>query len=82
MWRSRTDFKVDSFDFHLFQEQKRGGRSHTPPFSVLGGSMDWGIEFSGELQKMKEDMDRKWSFLFEKDRGEGNMQCQLRRWAP
>jgi len=44
--------------------------------------MDWGLEFSGELQKMKEDMDRKWSFLFEKDRGEGNMQCQLRRWAP
>lgn len=34
--------------------------------------MNWGIEFSGELQKMKEEMDRIWSTLFEKKESEGN----------
>jgi len=32
--------------------------------------MDWGIDFSGELRKMKEDMDRAWSSLFEEKRDE------------
>ena len=36
--------------------------------------MDWGIDFSGELQKMKEDMDRAWGSLFEKNGKEGNKQ--------
>ena len=34
--------------------------------------MDWGIDFSGDLQKMKEEMDRIWITLFEKERNEGN----------
>jgi hypothetical protein len=33
--------------------------------------MNWGIDFQGELQKMKEEMDRIWSTLFERKRNEG-----------
>jgi hypothetical protein len=31
--------------------------------------MEWGITFLDELQKMKEEMDRKWNDLFERSPG-------------
>ena len=38
--------------------------------------MDWGIDFSGELQKMEEEMDRLWVTLFEEKGKEGNKRVE------
>jgi hypothetical protein len=38
--------------------------------------MDWGIDFSGDLQKMKEEMDRLWITLFEKEGDKGNKEVE------
>jgi hypothetical protein len=38
--------------------------------------MDWGIDFSGDLQKMKEEMDLMWINLFEKKGDEGDREVE------
>jgi hypothetical protein len=38
--------------------------------------MNWGIDFSGELQKMKEEMDRQWIALFGEKENEGEKQAE------
>ncbi|MFB3887746.1 MAG: hypothetical protein ACE144_21210 [Thermodesulfobacteriota bacterium] len=39
--------------------------------------MDWGVDFSGDLQKMKEEMDRVWASLFEEEGDEGNRKVEI-----